>query len=210
MKFKDRSEAGQMLASALKKYEGQDAVVYALPRGGVVIGAQISKKLGLPFDLLIARKIGHPYSPEYAIAAVTETGEIVANEVEVAAVDQTWFEEAVRQQREESQRRRKIYLGKRKPYPVKGKIAIIVDDGLATGLTMKAAIGKLRHEQPKKIIVAVPVAPKETIEELQPLVDEVIAIFVPEVFAGAIGNYYEDFPQVSEEEVVALLSSVNP
>lgn len=203
--FKDRAEAGEKLASLLKQYKDSDAVVCALPRGGVVLGEKIAKALSLPLDLIIVRKIGHPKNPEYAIAAISEDGHLVYNEEEKALVDQKWFDKEAAHQIKEAKRRRLIYLKGRIPEKIKGKTVIIVDDGIATGLTMFAAIQKIKHQNPAKIIVAIPVAPKETLNKLKEKVDEVITIFSPEFFMGAIGSYYQKFEQVEDEEVVALM-----
>lgn len=207
MHFKNREQAGRLLAEALKQYKGQDVVVFALPRGGVVLGAIVTKKLGAEFDLLIPRKIGHPYNPEYAIAAVAENGDTVRNEQELAHVDPEWFKEAVAEQRAEAKRRRKLYLGGKKPIPASEKNCIIVDDGLATGLTMKAAIKELRRQKPKGIIVAVPVAPEDTVKELSKLADDLVVLYIPAGLFSAVGSYYQDFPQVSDEEVISLIQS---
>ncbi len=208
MHFKDRQHAGQQLAHALKNYKGKDVVVYALPRGGVVLGAEVAKKLKAPLDLLIPRKVGHPYNPEYAIAAVAESGDMIRNEEEVTHVDPQWFKQAAAKERTEAQRRRQLYLGGKKPVKATGKIGIIIDDGLATGLTMKVAIKELRHQKPKQIVVAVPVAAEETASELSTLADEVVVLYVPVGFFGAIGSYYQNFDQVSDAEVIALIKSL--
>ena len=206
MIFTDRIEAGKKLAEVLWAYKRSDVVVYALPRGGVVLGVEVARMLGAPLDLLIPRKIGHPSSSEYAIAAVAEDGDIVANEEEVSRVDQVWFKKEVAHQRAEAKRRREKYLAGRPTSAVEGKTAIIVDDGIATGLTMKAAIMELKHRKPKKIVVAIPVIPADTFTVLSALVDEVVALDKPEQFLGAIGNYYKSFPQVEDEEVIALMA----
>ncbi len=206
MQFQDRNEAGQKLGELLqKKYGGKDVVIYALPRGGVVLGAEIARMLRAPLDLVIPRKIGHPMSPEYAIAAVTEHGEIVANEEEISSVDKKWLGHAVQKEIKEAKRRRELYCGGRAPISPKGKTAIIVDDGIATGLTMRAAIADIKKQNPAKIIVVVPVAPKDTAEEIRKEVDDFVALDIPEVYAGAVGAYYTNFDQVSDEEVKKLL-----
>lgn len=205
MFFKDRSEAGEELATKLEKYQNQDVVVYALPRGGVVLGVEIAKKLHAPLDLVITRKIGHPLNPEYALCATSENAHMVCNEEEVAGIDKKWFEAEVQKERQEAKRRREAYFKGRKPIPAKGKIAIIVDDGVATGLTMFTAILEIKHQETKKVVVAVPVAPKETADQIKSKVDEFVALEIPEVFLGAIGSYYQSFPQVSDEEVIKLM-----
>ncbi|RJP47328.1 MAG: phosphoribosyltransferase [Armatimonadetes bacterium] len=204
MVFKNRQETGEKLAEKLEKYQGQDVVVYALPRGGVVLGAEIARKLHAPLDLIIVRKIGHPLNPEYALCATSENAHMVCNEEELAGVDQEWFKKEVEKERQEAKRRREAYLKGRKPVPAKGKIAIIIDDGVATGLTMFTAIIEIKHQKPKKVIVAVPVAPKETADQIESKVDEFVSLEIPEIFLGAIGAYYEYFPQVSDEEVINL------
>lgn len=206
MHFKNRVEAGRLLADALKTYSGQEGVVYPLPRGGVPLGVEIAKALNMELDLIIPRKIGHPYNPEYAVAAVGETGEPVVNQAEVDRVDPKWFQQEVARQREESRRRREAYLHGRDPLPVEGKVAILVDDGIATGLTMKAAIQDARSRRPAKLVVAIPVVPADTARRLQAMVDDLVALDIDEYYLGAVGAYYDDFGQTTDEEVIALLS----
>jgi len=208
MHFRDRTDAGKKLAQALKRHRNQDGVVYALPRGGVVLGVEVARDLGMPLDLLIPRKIGHPLQPEYAICAVVENGEMVCNQQEVARVDPQWFRREVAAERGEARRRRELYLGGREPAPVAGKTAIIVDDGIATGLTMEVAIRDARRRDPAHLIVAVPVAPPETVERLAREVDEFVVLDPSPYYLGAVGAYYDSFYQVSDEEVVALMRSV--
>ena len=205
MLFRNREEAGRLLAQALMRFAGTPLVVYALPRGGVVLGAEIAQALRGPLDLLIPRKIGHPKNPEYAICAVSESGQLVCNETERALVDAAWLAQAVARERAEAARRRERYLAGREAITVTGKTAILVDDGIATGLTMRAAIAEVTSRHPARVIVAVPVIPAETAELLREEVDEVVALEIPEIFLGAIGAYYADFAPVSDEEVVRLL-----
>ena len=205
MRYDDRREAGRRLADALLRYAGEAAVVLALPRGGVVLGAEVAQALGAPLDLVIPRKVGHPDFPEYGIAAVTETGDVVANEAEVARVDPAWFARAVADEREEAARRRRRYLGDRPGVALEGKTAIVVDDGVATGLTMLAALREVRGRGAARVVAAVPVAPADTVARLRREADEVIALQAPAEFAGAVGAYYRRFDQVSDAEVVAAL-----
>ncbi len=209
MILRDRIEAGQKLAQKLMAYRDVQAVVYALPRGGVVVGAQIAGALQKPLDLVIARKIGHPHAPEFGIAAVTENGYLVKNGRVVATVDPGWFEREVERQRNEAKRRRDLYLADRKPIPAEGQVAILVDDGIATGLTVEAAIVELKERRPTKIVLAVPVLPRDTARRLAAEVDELVALTIPEPFLGAISAYYLDFAQTSDEEVVQILREVN-
>ena len=208
MVFKDRADAGSKLADALHQYRGGNTVVYALPRGGVVLGAEIARNLNAPLDLMIVRKVGHPNSPEYAIAAVAEDGHTVMNTFEVNSVDKVWFDEAVRTQQEEARRRRELYTRDRPPIPATDKTAILVDDGLATGLTMFAAVQEVQHSHPRKIVVAVPVAPPHAVQELSQVADDVVALYVTPDF-GAIGAFYYRFGQVSDEEVIELMKSTH-
>jgi predicted phosphoribosyltransferase len=206
MIFRDRADAGRKLANVLRRYRGRNVIVYALPRGGVVLGVQVAELLGAPLDLIIVRKIGHPANPEFAIAAVADDGHIEKNEAETQAVDRRWFNDACRIQQAEACRRRDLYLAGRTPVKADGKIAVLVDDGLATGLTMALAIREVRERHASKVIVAVPVAPPETVEELRDLVDDIVVLDTPPEFV-AIGAFYLDFPQLTDEEVVNLMNS---
>jgi predicted phosphoribosyltransferase len=170
------------------------------------LGVEVARALKAPLDLLVVRKIGHPYQPEYAIGAVAEDGFVVSNPDELAVLDRRWFERATAAELKEAKRRRAVFLQGRSPIPVKDKIAIIVDDGLATGLTMLAAIHEIRKRFPQKIVVAVPVAAAETADKLRSQVDDLIVLYIPE-WLGAIGAFYERFDQVSDDEVVALMKS---
>ena len=209
MRFRDRVDAGMRLAQTLRKFRGEGGIVYALPRGGVVLGAEVARALDMPLDLLIPRKIGHPYQPEYAIGAVVESGELVVNKDEVARVDPRWFREAVAAQRSEARRRRELYLGGREPSSAAGKTAIIVDDGIATGLTMEVAIRDAKRHDPARLVVAVPAAPRDTVARLLPQLSEFIVLDDSPHYLGAVGAYYDHFPQVSDEEVVELMRSAN-
>jgi len=205
MRFLDRQDAGRRLADALSGYAGQDVVVLALPRGGVVLGAEVAAALGAPLDLVIPRKVGHPQHREYAIAAVTEAGEVVANDDEVARLDRRWFEAEVARERVEARRRRERYLGGRAPIDLTGKTAIVVDDGIATGLTMAAAVRDVQRRGPARLVVAVPVAPADAVASLRRTVDEVVALQAPVAYAGAVGAYYRNFGQVADDVVVRCL-----
>lgn len=209
MRFTDRVEAGKKLAEILsKKYQGKEVIVYGLPRGGVVTAKEVAKKFGAPLDLVITRKIGHPNQPEYALAAVSENGDIVGDKEEIHGVDQMWFREKVKKEQVEAKRRREVYVKNRASPSVKNKIAIIVDDGIATGFTMKAAIGELKRKKLQKIVVAAPVASEEIVKELKKEADDVIVLAVPSDFF-AISNYYDEFPQVTDKEVISLLKSTD-
>jgi len=204
--FKDRIDAGKKLAEAVLKYKGiKNVVVYALPRGGVVIGKEVAERLGCPLDTLIIKKIGHPSFEEYAIGAVSENGNAIFNETELQNIDKKWLENEVEKKKAEAKLRRELYSKNSQPISSKGKIAIIVDDGIATGLTMSAAIKEIKSNKPKKIIVAIPVAPKEIVDPIKKEVDGFISLSVPEMYLGAVGEYYDNFDQVSDQEVIKLL-----
>lgn len=205
MHFKDRQDAGNQLASALRKYQGRGVVVYALPRGGVVLGVLVARALKAPLDLLITRKVGHPYNSEYAIAAVSEHDNAVSSEEELSHIDPVWLQKAVTVERAEAKRRRRLYLKTQKPILATGKVCIIVDDGLATGLTVETAIKELRRQKPKSVIIAVPVAPAEIVAELTKLVDDVVVLYIPAGLFTAIGSYYKNFDQVTDEQVTTLM-----
>jgi len=206
--FQDRTDAGRRLADVLIPYRNQGVVVYALPRGGVAVGVEVARRLEAPLDLVVVRKIGHPDFPEYAIGAVCEDGHIVTNPQEAASLNEDWLDHAATAEWKEAQRRRRLFLGDRRPVPVRGKIAIVVDDGLATGLTMQAAIHDLRRRYPRKIVVAVPVAAADTAARIRTEVDDLVVLHIPTGFS-AIGSFYRDFDQVGDEEVVALMQSVS-
>lgn len=204
MRFRDRVEAGKLLAVKLSKYKGKDSVVYAIPRGGVVLGVEIAKEIGAPLDLVITRKIGHPNNPEYALCVVAEDGHMECNEIERRAVDKKWLAEEMEKEKKEAKRRREKYLGERRE-SAKGKVAILVDDGVATGMTFLMAIRELRHLEPDKIVAALPVMPIEMKHVFEKEVDELVTLEADSNYLGAVGAYYDDFPQVEDEEVIRIL-----
>lgn len=205
MTFIDRVDAGRKLAAALSPYRADDVVLYALPRGGVAVARPIAEALNVPIDLVITRKVGHPAMPEFAIAAVTERGPVVTEDGTPPGIGAEWFAHAVDAERREATRRRKAYLGGRERTSAKDKIAILVDDGLATGLTMRAAIREVRTDNPKKIIVAVPVAPADTYVAVADEADDVICLHIVAGFFGGVGAFYTCFPQLGDDEVTKLL-----
>lgn len=211
MVFHDRVDAGKKLADKLSQYRSKDVVVLAIPRGGVVVGFEVASDLGAPLSVIIPRKIGAPGNPELAIGAVTEEGDtyIDPNIVKSLGVTQSYIDEVKQQEVEEIKRRMKTYLGDRQRPELKGKTVILVDDGIATGATMKAAIRTLRRHGPAEVIVAVPVAPPETVERLKELADSVVCLETPSFFY-AIGQFYREFDQVGDAEVIRLLRLANP
>jgi predicted phosphoribosyltransferase len=205
MRFKDREEAAKRLAEKLKKYRGaKDAVVIALPRGGVVLGRVIADALALPLDLVVPRKIGAPGNEEYAIGAITEVGKPVWNEVEAARVSESEKSAAMGREQAEAKRRLSAYRPGMGPRDVLGKTVIVVDDGIATGYTMRAAIESLKAEQPGAIVLAVPVAARDSAASICKTVDACVILDRPELFL-AVGEFYDDFPQADDEEVIRLM-----
>jgi putative phosphoribosyl transferase len=203
--FLNRADAGKKLARRLGKYRKQEGVVLAVPRGGVAIGFEIAKELNWPMDLLLIKKLGHPKNKEYAIGAASLTNKIVIPHAEV--LDE-YVEKETREVRNLLLEMRRKFLQDQPLVDIKEKVALVVDDGIATGNTIFASIGLLKLQKPRKIIIAVPVAPKKLISLLEKEVDEVIALQVPDIFFG-IGQFYEDFSQVSDEEVVLELEKIS-
>lgn len=209
MIFENRTEAGKKLADALSGYRGQDVVVLALPRGGVPLAYEVASSLSAPMDLLLVRKLGVPSHPELAMGAIMDGTPpvIIRNDY---VISQAWVSgdafNAVRDRElAEIERRRSLYLSGRQLARIKGRTALIVDDGVATGATVKAAIKGLRQLAPARIVVAVPVAPPDTVGELRQMADDVIVLDQPASF-GAIGNFYRDFHQLGDDDVVAYMS----
>ena len=201
--FKNRTEAAKLLVEKLKKRDTTNAVVLAVPRGGVPVGYEIAKALHLPLDIFLSKKIGHPYNPEYAIGSVTLEGAVLNGRA--ANIDPKYIKAQTEKIREQLRERYKKFRGDRPPPDVSGKTVILTDDGVATGNTLFAAIDDLRKKAPAKIIVAVAVSPPETAKKLRRLADELICLYTPDDFYG-VGQYYEDFSQVEDTEVMALLA----
>jgi putative phosphoribosyl transferase len=208
MDFRDRSDAGRRLAKALSSYKDRHPVVLALPRGGVPVAAEVAAALDAPLDLILVRKIGVPTQPELAMGAVVDgTAPIVVRNEEVIELSGTTadeFDAACASELEEIERRRKLYIGDRARAEIAGQVVIVIDDGIATGATTRAALQAIRNRKPKELVLAVPVAPPDTITQLRGEVDALICLETPELF-GAIGYFYRDFRQVSDQEVVAIL-----
>ncbi len=204
MPFKNRAEAGRRLAAKLSGYKGSGTLVLALPRGGVPVAAAIANALEVPLDIIAVRKVGHPGDPEYAVCAVDERGTLLCSD-EATRIDQAWLHKAIKKEQDEAARRLAAYRGAR-PYPsLAGKTLILVDDGAATGLTLRLAIKRALSEAPAKVLAAVPVIPAGLAATIEEGGVEVVALQTPEDFMGSVGAYYQDFGQVSDDEVIALL-----
>lgn len=209
MPFNDRIDAGQKLAKALSRYKTRKPVVLALPRGGVPIGAVVADALDAPLDLLLVRKIGVPFQPELAMGAVVDGAEpvTVRNEdvLAMTGVSEEEFAQVRAQELAEIERRRERYLGNRAHLDLAGRAAIIVDDGIATGATTRAALKAVRARKPAVLVLAIPVAPTDTLRQLRGEADEIVCLEDHEDF-GAIGYFYRDFRQISDGEVIELLA----
>jgi len=201
-RFHDRREAGRLLAERLAgRYAGQgDVVVLALPRGGVPVAREIAERLGAPLDVVVVRKLGLPSQPELAMGAIATGGVRVLHDEVAELVEPEVLEEVTRREREELERRERAIRGARAPQEVEGKVVILVDDGVATGSTMRAAIDAIRARGARRLVLAVPTAPVATRDELAREVEEIECLMTPEPFV-AIGGWYEDFSQLTDEEV---------
>ncbi|MCV3205473.1 phosphoribosyltransferase [Mesorhizobium sp. YC-39] len=206
--FRDREEAGEKLGMELSRLQLHQPVVLALPRGGVPVAAKVAKALNAPLDILVVRKVGAPGNSELAVAAIVdgEPGDVVLNReiVEAYSLDDDELRALIAAERPELERRRLVYRGKRPPLSITGKTAIIVDDGAATGTTMKIAIRALKRRSPREIIVAIPVSPRETVAELEQDADHVVCLSQPGQFR-ALGHHYLRFPQLSDSDVLAAM-----
>jgi len=207
MLFQDRTEAGRILAHRLAAYANYpDAMVLALPRGGVPVAFEVAEALRLPLDIFVVRKLGLPGHEEFAMGAIASGGARVLDQdlIRQLSLSNEIIEHIVAREQRELERRERIYRGQRPMLDVRDHIVIIVDDGLATGSSMRAAIAAFRQKRPAKLIVAVPVGARVTCSELEALADEVICLETPENFS-AVGLWYKDFSQVTDEEVIDLL-----
>jgi len=205
--FENRVDAGRRLASRLEAYKNRkDVIVLGIPRGGVPVGFEVASALGAPLDVFISRKLGVPGQEELAFGAIASGGVRVLNPeiTQMAGLSDAEIERITTTVRKELERREKVYRGDRKPLSLEGQTVILVDDGIATGSSMRAAIRALRQMKPGRLVAAVPVAPPSTCKRLKPEVDELICVSTPENFY-AIGEFYDDFSQVTDEEVTTLL-----
>ena len=217
--FRDRKEAGERLAALLVHLKGEDSVVLALPRGGVAIGAAVAQALDAPLDIVLVRKIGVPWQPELALGAVCEPAPAKAGDAgpevfidqrmaAALAIPADYVTAETARQTAELERRRALYCAGRPPVEIAGKTAIVVDDGIATGATMRVALRAVRRRGPQRLVLAAPVAAAETLAALVAEADETVCVATPQGL-GAIGFYYDDFHQLSDDEVIALLAAAD-
>jgi len=204
MFFQDREQAAEQLAAALEPLGSRNPVVLGIPRGGVVLADVIARKLGGTMDVALARKIGAPGNPEYAIGAVNESGEVILQPYAARLADENYIKAEIGRQMQVIRERRRRYRAVRPKEPLKDRDVVLVDDGLATGSTMEATLAAVKAEEPDRVVVAVPVGPADVVARLASMA-EVVALSAPTDFV-AVGAYYRNFPQVSDEEVVELLS----
>lgn len=212
MIFANRREAGKLLADELKRYVGQSAVlVLALPRGGVPVAYEVAQALGVPLDVMVIRKLGAPGHEELALGAIASGGVRVVNDdlVRQLRIAPDVLEQVARREAKELARRERDYRGERPPLVVEGKTIILVDDGIATGASMNAAISALKQQAPKKLVIAVPTGAQESINKLRQQVDDIVCLTAPAHFV-AVGQFYRDFSQTTDDEVRQLLAEALP
>lgn len=204
MYFIDRHDAARQLAVRLEQYKQEDAVILAVPKGGVPVGYYLAKHFGFPLDLLMTKKIGHPHNKEYAIGAVNLENSII----EEPDMPEGYIEKETNRIRKELADRYKIFMGNRTPVNIENKVVIVVDDGIATGRTILATIKMLRLQHPKKLIVAVPVSSTLAARRIRKEVDDFVCLYTPIPFFG-VGGFYKNFAQITDQEVIMLLKELN-
>jgi predicted phosphoribosyltransferase len=209
--YRDRRHAGVELARQLADVKGQDVVVLALPRGGVPVAFEVARALDAPLDVFVVRKLGLPGHPEFAMGAIASGGVRVQNDevIRLYRIPEQAVEAIAREERNELERRERVYRRRRPPLDVRGRTVVLVDDGLATGSTMRAAVEAVRALSPARVIVAVPVGSADTCREFAAIADEIVCARAPEHFA-AVGQWYDDFRQTTDEEVGELLEGAMP
>ena len=205
--FSDRREAGRMLAARLLEHDLDDPVVVALPRGGVPVGFEVATTLGAPLDIGLVRKLGHPNQPELGLGAIGEDGTAVLDEraMEAFGITRAQIDPIAAREAAELDRRRRLYRGDHPPVPIRGRTAVVVDDGIATGTSVRAALRALRQRQPARLVLAVPVAPPDWTVRLGDVADQYVCLRTPEPFL-AVGRFYDDFSQTTDHEVVECLA----
>ena len=210
LRYADRRDAGRQLASAVEHLRGRKPVVIGLPRGGVVVAAEVARALDAPLDVLVVRKLGAPGQPELGLGAIAEGGVVLLNKrlMRQVRVSKEQLQGTIDRENDEMKRRLDLYRGTRQPIDVTGRTVILVDDGLATGSTARAALGALQHLGAGEVILAVPVGAPSTVQELESLADEVVCLSAPRMLMS-VGQHYDDFTQTSDDEVVALMADLS-
>jgi putative phosphoribosyl transferase len=207
--FRDRRDAGRQLAAACRAYAEADPVVIGLPRGGVVVAAEVAAALHAPLDIVVVRKIGSPFQAELAIGAVYEASgpQVLLDDILVQrlGVAERYIEHQVQEQIREIHRRQHAYRGTQKPIPLRGRAVLLVDDGIATGASTRAALRAIRAQEPRLLVLAAPVASPDSLNTLKPEADQILCLLAPEHFR-AVGEFYEDFDQTTDDEVIELLA----
>jgi putative phosphoribosyl transferase len=206
--FRDRNGAGQRLAKVLEAYRGEGTVVLGIPRGGIPLAATVARALDADLDIVVARKVGAPFQPEFAIGAVTANGGLYLDEETIAEldIDDEYLRQAIELESKVARQREERFRGTRPEPAVAGRTVLVVDDGLATGATMRAAVRSVRKRHPAKLVVAVPVGSEQACEALVPEVDELVCLMRPDPFF-AVGLYYQDFAPVEDDEVQRILDA---
>jgi len=202
--FRDRIEAGLLLAAKLRKFKNDPGVVLAVPRGGVPVAYIVARELGFPIEIVLTKKVGHPMNKEFAIGAASLTDYFIEPDEDIS---EQYIEQELKKIRIRLKEMYKIFMGDQEPEKLEGKTVIIIDDGIATGHTMMGTVHVLRKSKPGKIIIGVPVASKSAVRELSKEVDEVVAVMIPEIFYG-VGAFYDEFEQVTDEEVMFYLNKL--
>ncbi len=208
MMFTNRIEAGKRMAEALDHLSGEDVVVLGVPRGGVEVAAEVAAQKGWPLDIVIPKKVGAPFNPELGLGAIAPGVRVLDERMlETLGVSEEYLEKEIRKQEDEIRRRTEAYRRDRRPLEIAGKTAVVVDDGIATGGTAVAAVRWAKEQRAKRVVLAVPVAPREAVAKLSKEADEVVCLATPEPFF-AVGQWYADFPQIDDEQVIELLDRV--
>jgi len=207
--FFDRYAAGTVLAQKLRQYKNRDVVLYALPNGGVPVGYEVSRALNLPLDIVIVQKIGHPFSRESSICAVSEDGQSVNDKFGLCGLDESWLNYEISEKIAEAQRLRGIYMRGEPAVSAENKIAIIIDDGITTDISLRAAIQTIQDQWPEQIVIATPTVPREIVRDLRLLVDAVVVGHDETEYLGKLNSYYVDNSEVTDEDVTMLLADAN-
>lgn len=200
--LKSREDAGRKIARSLTKYHSKDAIVFAIPRGGVIVGRSVADELGVPLDIVVTRKLVVSGNPSNAFGAIDEAGNTLLDEALVKTLPLADVEAEIERQKAEVSRRAKLYRSGKQPISARDSVAIIVDDGITTGYNIRPAVSFIKSQYPKKIVVAIPVAPRESLETVRSMVDEIVTLLPPETFGKSVDEHYKEFAQPDDMEVI--------